>query len=39
MADFLHVDTDSLKLNADQKFSAWARPKMGVASLVMGLYN
>ena len=39
MADFLHVDTDSQKLNADQKFSAWAWPKIGVASLVMGLYN
>ena len=39
MADFLHVDTDLQKLNADQKFSGWAWPKMGVTCLVMGLYN
>ena len=35
--DFLHVDTDSQKLKADQKFIGWAWSRMGVASLVMGL--
>ena len=36
---FLHVDTDSQKLKADQKFIGWAWGKMGVASLVTGLQN
>ena len=30
--DFLHVDTDSQKLKADQQFIGWAWSKMGVAS-------
>ena len=34
--DFLHVDTDSQKLKADQKFR-WAWSTMGVASLLMDL--
>ena len=35
--DFLHVDTDSQKLKADQKFIGWIWSKMDVASLVTGL--
>ena len=35
--DFLHVDTVSQKLKADQNFFGWACSKMVVASLVMGL--
>ena len=35
--DFLHVDTDSQKLKANQKFIGWAWSKMGLASLVTGL--
>ena len=35
--EFLHVDRDSQKLKADQKFFGWAWPKMGAASLVTGL--
>ena len=37
--DFLHVDTDSQKLKADQNFFGWAYSKMDVASLVIGLQN
>ena len=33
----MHVDTDSEKLNADQKFYVWEWSKMGVASLVTGI--
>ena len=33
----LHVNIDSQKLKADQKFIGWVWPKMTVASLVMGL--
>ena len=36
LTDFLHVDTDSQKLKADQKFIGWTWLKMGVASLVSG---
>ena len=32
--DFLHVDTNSHKLKADQKNLGWAWSEMGVASLV-----
>ena len=35
--DFLHVDTDSEKLKADQNCFGWAKSKMDVTSLVMGL--
>ena len=31
----MHVDTDSQKLKADQKFFRWEWSKMGVVSLVM----
>ena len=34
--DFLHIDANSQKLNADQKFFGWALLKMGVVSLIMG---
>ena len=34
---FLHVDTDSQKLKADQKVFGWAWSKMDMANLVMGL--
>ena len=34
---FLHVDIDSQKLKADQKFFGWEWSKMDVAGLVMGL--
>ena len=37
LADFLHADTDSQKLKADQKCIGWAWSKIGVASLVTGL--
>ena len=37
LTNFLHVDTDSQKLKADQKFIGWAWSKMGVAILVTGL--
>ena len=37
LTDFWHVDTDSQKLKADQRFIGWAWSKMGVASHVMGL--
>ena len=37
MTDFLHVDTDSQKLKADQNFFEWSCSKVGVASLVMKL--
>ena len=37
--DFLHVNTNSQKLKADQKFLGWARSKVGVARLIMELYN
>ena len=37
--DFLHADTDSQKLKADQKFAGLAWSEMGVASLVTGLEN
>ena len=37
--DFLHADTNSQKLKADQKFAGLAWSKMGVASLVTGLEN
>ena len=33
----MHVDTDSQKLNAEQKFFGWAWSKMGVVSLVIGI--
>ena len=35
--DFLHVDTDSQKLKADQNVFECAWSKMGLASLAMGL--
>ena len=35
--DFLHVDTNSYKLKADQKISGWAWSEIGVGSLVTGL--
>ena len=35
--NFLHVDTDSQKLKADQNFFGWVKSKMDMASLVMGL--
>ena len=35
--EFLHVDTDSQKLKADQKVFWWAWSKMDVFSVVMGL--
>ena len=34
---FLHVGTDSQKVEADQIFFGWAWSKMGVANLVTGL--
>ena len=34
---FLHVDTDSQKLKADQKLIGWAWSRMSMASLVMNL--
>ena len=34
--DFLHIDANSQKLNADQKFFGWAWLKMDVVSLIMG---
>ena len=36
LTDFLHVDTDSQKLKADQKCIGWAWSKMGVTSLFSG---
>ena len=30
--DFLHADTDSWKLEVDQKILGWALSKMGVAT-------
>ena len=36
---FLHADTNSCKLEDDWEFWGWAWPKMGVASLVIGLQN
>ena len=37
ISEFLHVDTDSQKLKAGQKFLGWALSKMNVANLFMGL--
>ena len=37
--DFLHGDTDSQKLRADQKNFGWALSKMDFVCLVMGLKN
>ena len=37
LPDFLHVDTNSCKLNVDQKMFWWAWLKLGEASLVTGL--
>ena len=34
---FLHVDTNSQKIKADQKLFGWAWSEMGVASLVTGI--
>ena len=34
--DFLHVDTNSHKLKADQKNLGWMWSEMGVTSLVTG---
>ena len=34
---FLHVDTDSQKLKADQTLIGWAWSRMSMASLVMKL--
>ena len=31
-----HVETNSHKLNVDQKSFGWALPKMDVANLIMG---
>ena len=35
--DFMHVDTNSHKLKANQTYFGWVQSKMGVTSLVMGL--
>ena len=35
--DFLHVDTNLLKLKVDQKFFGLEWPEMGGASLMTGL--
>ena len=35
--DFMHVDTNSHKLKANQTYFGWVLSKMGVTSLVMGL--
>ena len=37
ITDFLHVGTDSQRLNANQIFFRRARSKVNMASLVMGL--
>ena len=34
---FLHLDTNSHKLNVDQKIFGWVYSKVGVGSLVTGL--
>ena len=39
IAWFLHVDTNSHKLKIDGKSFGWAKSKMVVASVVMGLEN
>ena len=36
-SDFLHVDTDSWKIEVDRKVLGWAWSKMGVAALFSGL--
>ena len=35
--NILHVDANSQRLKADQKFFSWACSKVGVANLVSGL--
>ena len=35
--DFLHIDGDSQKLKAGQKFIGWSWSKMGMVMQVMGL--